>query len=65
MDYCIMMDVSGDILPEIAKQNDLDFIPMDYSIGEEMRTCTGPEDAATIHAFYEGQRHGDLTHTSQ
>lgn len=65
MDYQIMMDVSGDILPEIAKQNDLDFIPMDYSIGDEMRTCTGPEDAATIHAFYEGQRHGDLTHTSQ
>jgi DegV family protein with EDD domain len=30
-----------------------------------MRTSTGPEDAAVLKAFYDGQRGGDLTKTSQ
>lgn len=59
------MDVSGDIVDESIKKWDLKFIPMQYSLGEEMRTSTGPEDAAVLKAFYDGQRGGDLTKTSQ
>ena len=63
--YVIMMDVSGDIVDESIKKWDLKFIPMQYSLAEEMRTSTGPEDAAVLKAFYDGQRGGDLTKTSQ
>ena len=63
--YVIMMDVSGDIVEESLKQWDLKFIPMQYSLGEEMRTSYGPEDADVLKRFYDGQRHGDLTKTSQ
>ncbi len=63
--YVIMMDVSGDIVDESIKKWDLKFIPMQYSLGEEMRTSTGPEEAAVLKAFYDGQRGGDLTKTSQ
>ena len=63
--YVIMMDVSGDIVDESIKKWDLKFIPMQYSLGEEMRTSTGPEDTAVLKAFYDGQRGGDLTKTSQ
>ena len=59
------MDVSGDIVEESLKQWDLKFIPMQYSLGEEMRTSYGPEDADVLKRFYDGQRHGDLTKTSQ
>lgn len=63
--YVIMMDVSGDITRESIKKWDLKFIPMQYSLGEEMRTSTGPEEAEVLKAFYDGQRGGDLTKTSQ
>ena len=63
--YVIMMDVSGDITEESLKQWDLKFIPMQYSLGEEMRTSYGPEPADVLKRFYDGQRNGDLTKTSQ
>lgn len=65
MDYVIVMDVSGDVDRAIAAENNLGFVPMEYSIGEEMRKCVGPEDQETIKKFYDGQRGGDLTKTSQ
>lgn len=65
MDYVIIMDVSGDIDKSFALENGLEFIPMEYSVGDEMRTCTGPEPVNKIQEFYNGQRGGDLTRTSQ
>lgn len=64
-DYIICMDASGDLLREIAKENEIDFVPMEYSLGEEMRTSYGCEDEAVLKKFYDGQRGGDLTRTSQ
>ncbi|MDE7264355.1 MAG: DegV family protein [Anaeroplasmataceae bacterium] len=64
-DYVILMDVSGDIVDESIKNWDLKFIPMQYSLGEEMRTSEGPEDEEVLKRFYDGQRNGDLTKTSQ
>lgn len=65
IDYIICMDASGDLLREIAKDNEVDFVPMEYSLGEEMRTSYGCEDEAVLKKFYDGQRGGDLTRTSQ
>lgn len=64
-DYIICMDASGDLLREIAKENEIDFVPMEYSLGEEMRTSYGCEDEAVLKRFYDGQRGRDLTRTSQ
>ncbi|MDE7162386.1 MAG: DegV family protein [Anaeroplasmataceae bacterium] len=63
--YIIMMDVSGDVAKETIQKWDLKFIPMQYSLGEEMRTSVGPEEEEVLKRFYDGQRNGDLTKTSQ
>ena len=63
--YQILMDVSGDIdvsaLPEAA----IKFIPMEYSLGGDMRRCETMEKPEILKQFYDGQRNGDLTRTSQ
>ena len=64
-DYVICMDASGDIVKEIAVENHIEFVPMEYSLGEEMRVSHGCEEEALLKKFYNGQRNGDLTKTSQ
>lgn len=64
-DYVICMDASGDIVKEIAAQNGIEFVPMEYSLGEEMRVSHGCEEESLLKKFYDGQRNGDLTKTSQ
>ena len=64
-DYVICMDASGDIDRKAAQENGIEFVPMEYSLGEEMRTSRGCEDEAVLKLFYDGQRNGDLTRTSQ
>lgn len=59
------MDVSGDIDEAYAKENDLRFVPMEYSLGEEMRVSEGVQPDDIMKKFYDGQRNGDLTKTSQ
>ncbi len=65
MDYEIVMDVAGDIDRKIAEENGIRFIPMEYTLGNAMRTCNGPEPDDILTEFYNGQRQGDLTKTSQ
>lgn len=64
-DYVICMDASGDIVKEIAVENGIEFVPMEYSLGEEMRVSHGCEEETLLQKFYDGQRSGDLTKTSQ
>lgn len=64
-DYIICMDASGDIIEEAAKTNNINFVPMEYSLGDEMRTSHGCESEEILKKFYDGQRNGDLTKTSQ
>lgn len=59
------MDVSGDIDEAYAKENDLRFVPMEYSLGEQMRVSEGVQTDDIMKKFYDGQRNGDLTKTSQ
>lgn len=63
--YLIYMDVSGDINEAYAEENGLRFIPMEYSLGDEMRTCEGIQSEEIMKKFYGGQRNGDFTKTSQ
>ncbi len=63
--YVIMMDVSGDVTQEVVDKYDLKFVPMQYSLGEEMRTSVGREPEDIMKKFYDGQKNGDLTRTSQ
>lgn len=64
-EYLIYMDVSGDIDEAYAKENDLRFVPMEYSLGEQMRVSEGVQTDDIMKKFYDGQRNGDLTKTSQ
>lgn len=63
--YLLVMDVSGDIDSQFAKEHGVKYIPMEYSLGEEMRLCEAMESDEVIKRFYDGQRGGDLTKTSQ
>ncbi len=63
--YVIVMDVSGDVCLETVNKYDLKFISMQYSLGDEMRTSYGREPEDIMKKFYDGQRSGDLTQTSQ
>lgn len=64
-DYIICMDASGDIIKEKADENGIEFVPMEYSLGEAMRTSQGCESEELLKKFYDGQRNGDMTKTSQ
>lgn len=59
------MDASGDINPKFAKENNILFLPMNYTLSNEFRTCSEMESEEILHKFYNGQREGDLTKTTQ
>lgn len=63
--YVIFSDISADIPAGYAKENDIRFISMRYSLGDEDRVCEGIEAEEILKRFYDGQRNGDLTRTSQ
>lgn len=63
--YVIYTDVSTDVDPLFAKENDVRFISMHYTLGDENRLCEGIEPEDILSKFYDGQKNGDLTKTSQ
>ena len=63
--YLICMDVSGDVDKNAAQENELLFIPMEYSFKDDMRICESIEDDSILKEFYDGQRGGALTKTTQ
>ncbi len=64
-DYVIFMDTAGDLDEAFIRENDIRLIPMHYTLGKEDRICEKMEDEALLKRFYDGQRNGDLTQTSQ
>ena len=65
MDYVIMMDVSGELDMSIPANTEVEFLSMEYSLNDAMLTCAFPENREKLKPFYDAQRSGDLTHTSQ
>lgn len=63
--YLIFTDVSCDIDRMIAEKYGVKFVPMEYSLKEEMRICTGYDDETTLKELYNAQRKGDFTRTTQ
>ena len=63
--YHIFSDISADIPASYARENDIRFIPMHYTLGEEDRVCAGIEPEEVLKRFYDGQRSGSLTQTTQ
>ncbi len=63
--YVIYTDAAADIDREVLAGGRIKIVPMYYTVGEEERECAGQETEEVKKAFYEGQRKGDLTHTSQ
>ena len=64
-DYIIYSDISADIPADYAAEKDIRFIPMSYTLGDEERLCSSIEPDEILKRFYDGQRKGDLTHTTQ
>lgn len=64
-EYIIFSDISADIPAEYAKEKGVMFLPMSYSLGDEQRICDCIEPPEVLKAFYDGQRAGVLTHTTQ
>lgn len=65
MEYSILADVSIDIDKDFLKDNEIDFVPMEYVLGEETHRCTAPESDAMMHEFYDKLRNKMKTQTSQ
>ncbi len=65
MSYLIVMDASADIDSKVFIEEDIRFIPMQYSLNEEMRESKGIESEELLKSFYESQRSGELTKTTQ
>lgn len=64
-DYKIFIDASADILPDFAVHYDIGIIPMVYTIDEEEHLCDHVETQEERKRFYQAQREGRLTKTSQ
>ncbi|MDO4322143.1 MAG: DegV family protein [Lachnospiraceae bacterium] len=65
MDYSILADVSMDIDREFMKNNEIDFVPMTYMLGEESHRCEEPESDEMMHEYYDKLRNKVATRTSQ
>ncbi len=64
-DYVICMDSSGDIDRDVVRDNEILFVPMEYTVGEEVRTSGGCEEESLMKQFYDAQRNNIETRTSQ
>ena len=65
MNYEIFADVSIDIDQQFAKDHQVQYVPMEYMLGEESFPCTEPESDEMMHNYYDKLRNKIPTHTSQ
>ena len=64
-EYLIYTDASADIDPEFMKNENIRFVPMRYMVGDEERLCENLEEEVFLKKFYDAQRAGKVTQTSQ
>ena len=65
MSYLVFTDVSTDIDKEFSKANDVRYIPMEYTLGEDIFYCVEPENDEMMHNYYEKLRNKIKTQTTQ
>ncbi len=63
--YLIYTDASADVDLSRLAEGALTFVPMRYMVGEEERICSTLESEETLKKFYQAQREGKSTRTSQ
>lgn len=64
-DYEIYTDMSADLPAEVAKREGIAFVPMSFTIGQKSETIERPQGESELKAFYDAQRSGEPTHTTQ
>ena len=64
-DYDIFVDAAADIDPAFTSQSPIHFVWMSYTMDEENCICQGLEDENWLKSFYDAQRSGTVTRTSQ
>ena len=65
LSYLIFTDVSTDIDKEFAKTNDVRYVPMEYTLGEDIFYCVEPENDEMMHNYYDKLRNKIKTQTTQ
>lgn len=65
MAYVILSDAACDLEPGIIKQENLSFLPMDYTWGMETLSHSPGAPLQSLKAFYDGLRKGNLAKTTQ
>ena len=63
--YVIYMDMSGDLDADFARDHDILFVPMMYTIGDQEYFCNELQKKEDLKPFYAAQRKGIETRTSQ
>ena len=64
-DYKIFIDLSADIEGSYVKDNDIEFIPMEYKIGDDTLVSKFVESDEVMKKFYQAMKDGSITSTSQ
>lgn len=65
MNYEIFVDVSVDIDSDVAREENIHYVPMEYMLGNDSFHCTQPESDEAMHHYYEQLRKKIPTRTSQ
>lgn len=63
--YRIFTDAAGDIDPVVVEKENIGMIPMRYMLDEKELITTGVDTIEEVHNYYEAQRSGKLTKTTQ
>ncbi len=63
--YQLVTDASADLIKEFAEKENIYVIPMTYTLGDEEYTSNGVVSAEVLKRFYEEERQGKMTRTSQ
>lgn len=64
-EYKIFIDLSADIDGNYVKDNNVEFVPMEYKIGEATKTSVFVESDEVMKEFYKAMKDGSVTSTSQ
>lgn len=63
--YQLVTDASADLIPEFVQEQEIYVIPMNYSLGSRDMVCLGMESDETLKWYYDEERKGEMTNTSQ
>ena len=63
--YAIFVDSSADLSPSLLQDGKIEMVAMSYTNGAENCELAGIAGDSELKEFYDGQRKGNLTRTSQ